>query len=161
MLYNCCILQHKPDHKLDMSENTTREFRRILRLFERELNIQNQSSCCCGVTVTQCHTLLELEKNDHNTLNELTTKLHLDNSTVSLTVETLVKGGLLYRTIPPDNRRITIISLTQKGRSVCRTINEGNDKYYSEALKEIPDDKLQEFLRWFESLTLGMYSLNN
>lgn len=143
-----------------MIDNQIANFRRILRLFERELSIQNQSSCCCGVTITQCHTLMELDKNDHNTLNELASKLHLDSSTVSRNVENLVKNGLLYRTIPPDNRRITIISLTQKGKSICKTINRDNNKYYQEVLKAIPADKLDNFLDNFESLAKEMLQMN-
>jgi len=143
-----------------MNENPAREFRRILRHFERELSLQNQSSCCCGVTITQCHTLMELDKNDHSTLNNLASKLHLDTSTVSRTVENLVKKGFLYRTIPENNRRITIISLTREGRSVCNTINNGNDNYYSEVLKAIPENQLSDFFSLFETLANAMNQEN-
>jgi len=136
------------------------EFRRILRHFERELNVQNQSGCCCGVTVSQCHALMELALKDNVTMNELSGRLHLDKSTVSRTVDNLVQIGLVEREIPAMNRRTTRVSLSESGRSVCKTINEGNDRYYMEALRAIPHSNLADFLKGFEALVNGMMRLN-
>ncbi|MCK9422348.1 MAG: MarR family transcriptional regulator [Bacteroidales bacterium] len=137
------------------------EFRRILRSFERELNFQNQSSCCCGVTLTQCHALMELETTESITMNELAKKLHLDKSTVSRTVDNLFQSNLIDREIPTSNRRTTRIKLDKNGRSVCKTINEGNNEYYKQALRAISPEKLADFLSAFEQLTNGMMKLNN
>jgi DNA-binding MarR family transcriptional regulator len=136
------------------------EFRRILRHFERELGRQNQSGCCCGVTIPQCHTLMELSSNDNVTMNELARRLHLDKSTVSRTVESLVQSGLVSREIPELNRRTTRIRLSVQGRSVCKSIDNGNNLYFTKALKAIPPSKLGDFLRAFEQLTNQMTHLN-
>jgi len=137
------------------------EFRRTLRKFERELNIQNQSRCCCGVTLTQCHALMELDTEDRLTVNELATRLHLDKSTVSRTVDNLVRSGFVDREIPESNRRTTYISLNKNGRNVCKTINDGNNDYYSLALRSIPASKRNDFLKVFEQLTAEMMKLND
>jgi DNA-binding MarR family transcriptional regulator len=143
-----------------MKKTVVREFRRILRIFERELNIQNQSGCCCGVTVTQCHTLLELDKKDNVTLNELATRLNLDKSTVSRTVDSLVKNELIDRTIPKSNRRTTCLALTSKGKERCQTINTGNDLYFSQVLSALPENIREPFLIGFETLANSMTLLN-
>jgi len=136
------------------------EFRRILRNFERELNFQNQTGCCCGVTITQCHTLLELTLKDNVTINELAKRLHLDKSTVSRTIDNLVQNKLVDREIPSSNRRTTRIKLTPNGHSVSKKINKGNNHYYSQALRTIPSEKLVDFLQAFEQLTTEMMRLN-
>ncbi|MCK9422343.1 MAG: MarR family transcriptional regulator [Bacteroidales bacterium] len=143
-----------------MEDSQVSEFRRILRHFERELEFQNQSGCCCGVTLTQCHALMELALNDNITMNELADRLHLDKSTVSRTVDNLVQADLIDRKIPASNRRTTMIKLTKKGRSVCKTINNGNNQFFIQALNAIPSDKLADFLQSFEQLTSAMMKLN-
>ena len=120
-----------------MSIKTIREFRKTLRLFERELAVQNQSSCCCNVTVAQCHVLMELDIKDGVSLNTLATSIGLDKSTVSRTVESLVAQGLLERIIPKSNRRKKIISLTEAGKKVVMTIHSGNDLYFNKVLNNI------------------------
>lgn len=143
-----------------MEKNAVREFRQVLRNFERELNIQNQSGCCCGVTVTQCHTLMALDKQDKVTLNELSEMVSLDKSTVSRIVDSLVKAEFIDRTIPEKNRRTTVITLTAKGKDACRTINSGNDFYYKKVLSAVPEDLRSAFLSGFEAMVEAMASMN-
>ena len=143
-----------------MQEIPVQKFRQILRNFERELNTQNQSGCCCGVSITQCHTLMALDQKDNITLNELAELVCLDKSTVSRTVDTLVKSGLIDRTIQESNRRTTLITLTQKGKEECHTINSGNNRYYRQVLAALPPDLLDPFLKGFEMLAIAM-SLQN
>ena len=105
-----------------MDKGYLRKFREILRLFDRELFFQNVSSCCGGVTLAQCHTLLEIENNEKITVTELAGNLLLDKSTTSRTVEGLVRSGFVERNIPSDNRRITTLNLTVTGKDTCDDI---------------------------------------
>ncbi len=143
-----------------MDTGIIRKFRENLRLFERELDCQNNSACCCGVTLPQCHALMELSKENIMTLNYLSEKLTLDKSTVSRTIESLVNNELVSRTIPKENRRITNLSLTKKGIDACKEINTGNDDYYRKALKSIPKEELPIFLKSFETIVNNMNKLN-
>lgn len=143
-----------------MDIETIRKFREHLRHFERELNIQNSSICCCGVTISQCHTLMELHKNEKLNLNELSARLFLDKSTVSRIVESLVNSKLVDRDVPKSNRRITIISLTDEGKKVCQEINSGNDKYYNDVLRTIPEKERNIFLVVFEKMIKNMIHQN-
>ncbi len=146
---------------INVDSKIIRKFRENLRIFERELNIQNNSGCCCGVTLAQCHSLMELSKKDNITLNELSKILCLDKSTVSRTVESLVKAKLVCRTIPEENRRTTNISLTEQGKEVCRQINEGNNEYYKTIFNFLEKEELTIFLKSFETIVGRMHKLNN
>ena len=66
-----------------MNQIIVRKFREILRGSERELDRQNNSSCCCGVTVSQCHALMELSKSDQIRLIQLSAQLATDKSAAS------------------------------------------------------------------------------
>ena len=113
-----------------MDISIVRKFREYIRHIERELNIQNNATCCEGVTLAQCHTLLEVYAHKSISLNELSDKLYLDKSTVSRTVDSLVKNGTANRVIPEENRRKVTISLTGKGNGICRQINRDSDAYF-------------------------------
>ncbi len=143
-----------------MEKINARVFRQYLRHFERELDIQNNSSCCCGVTLAQCHTLMELYDRGDVQLNILAEKLNLDKSTVSRTVETLVNQGLVEREIPKQDRRTTNIKLTKNGLDVCEIIHKGNDAYYREALGAIPKSIMPNFIEGFEIFVNKMRELN-
>ena len=139
-----------------MDKRYIHQFREIIRIFDRELFFQNNASCCNGISVSQCHTLLEIEKNSEISVSELATKLSLDKSTVSRTVEGLVNISLVDRVIPKENRRKALINLTDSGKQVCGTINYSNDSYIESVLKDFTEAEREEFLSLFEKLTKNM-----
>ena len=139
-----------------MDQKYIQHFRDVIRIFDRELSYQNDASCCNGISVSQCHTLLEIEKNSEISVSELATKLSLDKSTVSRTVEGLVNISLVDRIIPKENRRKALINLTDNGKQVCSTINYSNDSYIEAVLKDFTRKEQVEFLRLFEKLGKNM-----
>ena len=139
-----------------MDQKYINHFRDVIRIFDRELSFQNNASCCNGISVSQCHTLLEIEKNSEISVSELATKLSLDKSTVSRTVEGLVNISLVDRIIPKENRRIALINLTDNGKQVCSTINYSNDSYIEAVFKDFTKAEREEFLRLFGKLAKNM-----
>ena len=137
------------------------DFREHLRHFEREIEFQNSSNCCFGVTLTQCHTLMELDKQDNISLKDLSERLYLDKSTLSRIVEGLVNLGLVDRDIPKNNRRTIIIKLTEQGISVCKKINTSNNLYFQKVLDSLSKDQLQIFLDSFKTIVTKMIEMNN
>lgn len=144
-----------------MDQNYIDHFREIIRIFDRELFFQNNASCCNGISVSQCHTLLEIEKKSEISVSELANNLSLDKSTVSRTVEGLVNISLVDRVIPKENRRMAQINLTDSGKQVCSTINYSNDEYIKRVLKDFTGEERVEFLRLFEKLTRNMSEARN
>jgi len=108
-----------------------RDFRRSLRALEREveLSLALQTECC-GVTSAQCHILLEIEARGRASIGELAEALELDPSTLSRTVDSLVKGDLVSRVDDPANRRRQIVELLPLGRAKVAYINQVCDEYY-------------------------------
>jgi DNA-binding MarR family transcriptional regulator len=138
-----------------------KKFRELLRRFERELFMQNNESCCNGVTLAQCHTLLEIENKGKESLTELAKTLGLDKSTISRTVDGLVNVGLVDRTIPAENRRMATIQLTDAGKNTCYTINSVNDKYFADTLSVLTDPEKTELMRLLEKVINRMIQLRS
>jgi DNA-binding MarR family transcriptional regulator len=144
-----------------MDLGLVRKFRENIRHVERELNIQGNANCCEGVTLSQCHTLLELQLHKKSiSLNDLSDRLYLDKSTVSRTVDSLVRKGTVNRDVPKENRRKVTISLTEKGKDICRRINHDSDAFFWDIIRAIPAKDLPVFLRSFETMAIKMIQLN-
>ncbi len=144
-----------------MENNIIKDFREQLRRLERELFIQNNQSCCNGVTLAQCHTLLEIENKGEESLTELSKSLGLNKSTISRTIEGLVNIGLVDRTIPAENRRMSNIQLTKAGKRVCNTVNTSNDKYFEEIISVLNDEEKNELLSHLNKVINKMVELRS
>ncbi len=136
-----------------MKRSVVREFRYTLRRFERLIAGRlRESSCCSGVTLPQCHALLEIEAKGPVSLIELVQNLGLDKSTLSRTADGLVNNGLVSRTFSDRDRRSIQLALSFEGQGVCDRINADNDQFFSRVLGRIPAARLQQVMDAFQEL---------
>ncbi len=125
-----------------MDVPAVRALRGFLRVIEREVESQLKSqTICCGVTGAQCHALLERASAEEMSLVELSERLRLDTSTLSRTVDGLVKLGHVHRITDPDNRRYVRLGLTGKGKRKVDFIDRSCDQFYQQLLGGIPEGK--------------------
>jgi DNA-binding MarR family transcriptional regulator len=140
-----------------MNKTTIRRFRQTIRRFERVVATQLKGTGCCnGVSLAQCHALLEIEIHGPLGLNELAKGLGLDKSTLSRTIDGLVNIGQVQRDPNPFDRRSVILNLTPQGRQTCDRINAQNDALFSRILGHIPDEEREIVMENFKMLIDAM-----
>jgi DNA-binding MarR family transcriptional regulator len=119
-----------------------RLLREKLRQVEREVNDPFRSDGgCCGISLAQCHTLLEVGNAGQVSLVNLASILGLDTSTLSRTIQGLVMLGFVNRTTSDKDRRYVSISLTEQGRGVYEKIESTFNDYFRQVIELIPADK--------------------
>jgi len=120
--------------------------------------LEKSEASCCGVTLSQCHAVVEIGRVGSISVNNLASVLGLDKSTMSRTINNLVEQGLVTREPDPGDRRYLSIGLTDQGRALFVNIEGNMDQYYQDAYKSIPIDKREQIL---ESLEILVKSLPN
>lgn len=136
------------------SQNKLRE---MIRILERKLGIvQENEFSCCGVSMAQCHALVEIGRMKRISLNDLSDLLNLDKSTMSRTVNNLVTNNLAQRDIDPEDRRYVTISLTDNGNILCKDIEDRMNAYYKSIYESIPNNKRNQVLESIEILLSAM-----
>lgn len=137
-----------------MELETIRKFREALRRLQRELSWQSRSDAsCCGITVAQCHALMEIGRHKDISLGDLAAILGLDASTLSRTIENMVQSGLVKRQPDHKDRRYLNITMTEKGKTVFAEINQTSDSYYSKILAALPLEKQKQVIESINLLT--------
>lgn len=125
-----------------MESHRIESFRRDVRRIEREIDRQLKNSrICCGVSLAQCHMLMELGLHAPMTISGLAEIMKLDKSTLSRTIESMVRAGLVERTISPQDRRCMDVALTGEGKRIFHSINGSCNGIYAGILKRIPEHK--------------------
>jgi DNA-binding MarR family transcriptional regulator len=143
-----------------MDENKyVNELRDLARLLVRNLGFLDKSEAsCCGTTIGQCHSIIEIGAAQEISLNELAEILNLDNSTISRTVNNLVDQQLVIREVDPQDRRYIKMKLTDRGWAVYESIEKNMNIYFGSILKDIPEEKHEQII---ESLMLLVKAMNN
>jgi DNA-binding MarR family transcriptional regulator len=131
----------------DVDSKAIERFRAKLREIERSVWIQTKSEAlCCGVTLAQCHAILEIGAAGGLKLKDLASRLGLDNSTLSRTVESLVRDGLVERTPNEKDRRASVIRLNEKGRTARDRINATWNRICRDMFRSTPREKHQSLV---------------
>ncbi len=137
-----------------MRTQQIRFLREKLRLLERVLNDPfGQESGCCGLTLAQCHTLLEVGNRGRVSLVDLASGFGLDTSTLSRTVQGLVALGLVSRLPDEKDRRYVAISLTDQGRDLCDRIETTFNDYFGQVMEFVPAGKREAVVA-----SIGLFS---
>ncbi len=144
-----------------MRTEDVRRHRKQAREFHRATGgFLGDSVCCGGVSVPQCHVLLELDESGSTNLVALAEALALDKSTVSRTVDSLVSRGLVDRAPDSEDRRYVALDLTDAGRATVATVNAIADANVRRIFSRIPASRRAEVIDCFALLLDAVRALD-
>lgn len=128
------------------------------RIFERLL-LQNGIEISGG----QGRILFVLWKSDFLTISEISEKTSLAKNTVSIIVNGMVNKGIVERTVNPDNRRQTIISLTEYAKSLQEKYEYVSQQMNTLFYQGFSNKEMKEFEDFLERIvnTLTQFENNN
>lgn len=137
-----------------MINQGSNNLRKLIRVLVRNLGILEKSDAsCCGVTIAQCHAIVEIGRAKKIALIDLADLLGLDKSTMSRTINNLVEAGLVIRDLDSENRRYVAIQLTDSGMEAFKSTEETMGQYYKSIFSSIPEDKRGQVLESLQLLT--------
>ena len=126
----------------------TQKFRETLGLAYQRVNaLQRDEKRCFGVSLSRCVTLETLLQEGPLPVRELASRLGLDASTVTRSIDGLVRGSLVRRTRDErQDRRRVFVALTARGRTLAEKLVHCADAYSDEILERIPRDRREDVL---------------
>lgn len=101
--------------------------REKLQIFVRRFGLLNASCCevCCGeqVSMVQSHILFEVRRIGAPSMQQVAEELGMDVTTFSRQVKTLAEKGFVDRRVSPEDRRVSLLTLTDEGKQVLEQID--------------------------------------
>ncbi|MGD8191271.1 MarR family winged helix-turn-helix transcriptional regulator [Brevibacillus ginsengisoli] len=113
-----------------------------------------QNAESLGITLQQLSIINTLYSFPGLTLKNITERLMSSKSTVSVSVDGLVKQGLVERTISKEDRREIHLKLTSKGEELSRKSSEKAFSYKAMvlALEKLDENDVESLLRLHKEL---------
>lgn len=119
---------------------------RIFQMFEREqIKVH-------GFTNSQCYILLEILKHESLTINEISSKMKLEISTITRIMDNLVRDKLILRQRASLDKRIVEAVLTKQGKQTALTLQESIMDYYQDVISNLPRGHVREVMSSVELL---------
>ncbi|WP_096154177.1 MarR family winged helix-turn-helix transcriptional regulator [Bacillus sp. FJAT-45066] len=101
--------------------------REYFQTITRRFGLLNKTCCTVDgidVSVIQSHTLYEIEKNTNPSIQQVADLLGIDITTFSRQVQTLVKMKLIEKVSSPEDKRVTLLVLSELGKKVALVIDQ-------------------------------------
>lgn len=100
---------------------------------------------CKGITRIQWIALYYLGLNQNTNQKELALKMNIKDSSVTRLLDRLERDGLVIREKNPNDRRVTNVVLTEKGKEMREKMLPEGEKFSNMLLDGIDADELQVF----------------
>lgn len=138
-----------------------KRLREMMRLLVRKLGfLERSEASCCKITISQCHTIVEVGRAGKISLIDLADSLNLDKSTVSRSIDNLVNQGVMVRETDLEDRRFVTLRLAKQGEDIYREIEERMQKYFLEIISSLPIDKREQVIESIQSLANAIHGSN-
>jgi len=142
-----------------ISSKEVRQLRECVRVLERKLGLLEENEMSfCGLTLAQCHALVEIGRAQGISLVDLAQTIGLDTSTMSRTVNNLVTRKMAKREMDQSDRRYVTIRLTEDGNRHFQEIESGMETYFLKIYEQIAEENRQSVL---DSLSILLQAIQD
>jgi DNA-binding MarR family transcriptional regulator len=104
------------------------------------------------LSIGQLRTLMLLSSDGDTTISEIAARLDIGKPASSILVDRLVQLGLAQRTEDTQDRRRTLVALTEEGNSLLTRLRQGNLDRFAQWLTALAPDDLAALRRGMEAL---------
>ena len=127
----------------------------LVRLSRAMLLLEKSEVGCCGLTLAQCHMLVETVRartDEPASVGDVAQAVGVKLSTASRVADGLVRKRLLHRQPSKMDRRRSVLTPTAEGRRLVDAIDRGMDEYAEDVLTAVPAAKRRDVLSSLELL---------
>lgn len=120
----------------------------------RQIFLTPVSSDAAQNEITWAHRkiLLLVEANGPQKMSDIARQISVTMSGATAVVDKMVQGGLVTRELSPSDRRVVLIALSDRGRSVMRDCIAMQEKCFESVLDRLSPEKQTELLQSFERI---------
>ncbi len=133
--------------------------REIFQVFSRRFGFLNKACCNAGghdISLVQSHILYEIQHQYQPSMQQVADTLGTDITTFSRQVRSLMKINLIKKTPDPNDRRISILSLTEEGKQVALDIDQQMNQYLEDVFASMSPEEKEMVLHSLQLLNKSM-----
>ncbi|MGC5328174.1 MarR family winged helix-turn-helix transcriptional regulator [Brevibacillus sp. SYSU BS000544] len=133
--------------------------RELMQTMTRRNGVLNKYCCSVDgidISVAQSHILYEINRQHQPSIQQIADALGMDITTFSRQVQALVDSELVKKTPFPDDRRIQILSLTEKGKKINDYIETLMNSYYQDVFSHMTEFEKETVVRSLRLLNEAM-----
>ena len=131
---------------MTVSAKHTEGLDRLLELVVLINDDMTRSLARDGLTASRAHVIWELRQNGAMTQKALADAMRVSARNVTGLVDSLVATGFVTREPHPTDRRATLVSFTEHGTKIAKTLEDGQQEFAELLFSGIPAEEVDGFV---------------
>ncbi len=123
--------------------------RELFQILTRRLGLLNKNCCdykSLDISLVQSHILYEIRRQDYPSIQQVAETLGFDITTFSRQIQTLVRKRLVSKVQAPEDKRVYLLSLTDKGFLVEEQIDKKLNTYLDEIFSHLSPEEQKKVI---------------
>ena len=120
-----------------LNEVLVRIFRNINTVEEQALRTEEYKD----VTINDIHVIEAIGMEEQKNMTTVAKSLHVTTGTLTISINSLVKKNYVERVRSEEDRRVVLVSLTEKGRKAFLHHRQFHDKLVNEIVEQLSDEE--------------------
>lgn len=117
----------------------------IPTLARKILRLHNKSYSKYKITAGQSFILFDLLEYEGSSMTEISNRVQLDTPSITGYINRLIKEDLVIRIDDPNDRRLSRISLTDKGKDITKLLLPKTQKVHNNIIELLDIDDFETF----------------
>ena len=120
-----------------LNEVLVRVFRNINTVEEQALRTEEYKD----VTINDIHVIEAIGMEEQKNMTTVAKSLHVTTGTLTISINSLVKKNYVERVRSEEDRRVVLVSLTEKGKKAFLHHRQFHDKLVNEIVEQLSDEE--------------------
>ena len=120
-----------------LNEVLVRIFRNINMVEEQALRTEEYKD----VTINDIHVIEAIGMEEQKNMTTVAKSLHVTTGTLTISINSLVKKNYVERVRSEEDRRVVLVSLTEKGKKAFLHHRQFHDKLVNDIVEQLSDEE--------------------
>ena len=103
-------------------------------------------------SLTEGRILYEISHTELCTAKKIRSKIDIDEGYLSRIIDKFIKGGIVRKTPAPEDRRLHIIVLTEKGQREFSKLNDNSNKMIAQMIEKLSERERTDLIETMERI---------
>jgi DNA-binding MarR family transcriptional regulator len=128
------------------------KIRAFNRYYTNIIGLLDQHYLDSPFSLTEGRVLYEIAHIENCSAKKIREKVSIDEGYLSRIIEKFIQKGLITKSPSPEDRRLHIISLTEKGQQEFASLNEHSDRLITQMIEKLSEPERAELVGMMEKI---------
>ena len=135
------------DETMKHDQELINKIRSFNRFYTNIIGLLDQHFLDTAFSLTEGRVLYEISQTDLCTAKQIRSNIEIDEGYLSRIIDKFIQKGLVKKTPAPEDRRLHIIMLTEKGQREFSKLNENSDQSVSQMVEKLSEGERMELTK--------------